>query len=149
MKDRIEEIIYNWVLKNYGESEVENPSWNIKVLANHIYEQLGGKKQEIKDTIKTLLNLLNIVDDYDDLLKILSKGTYDNYSTNINEFYEDDEEKSTGFDLDLGLMGFTIYRTENNGHRLCENATYYDYDENDDWTENIDININDYKGEQK
>lgn len=116
------------------------------MLANHIYEQLGGKEQEIKDTIKTLLNLLDIVDDYDDLLKILSKGTYDNYSTNINQFYEDDEEKSTGFDLDLGLMGFTIYRTEDNGHRLCENATYYDYDENDDWTENIDIKINDYKG---
>lgn len=147
MKEKYKKIICDFVERNYGRTELEEPSWNIDLLAKYIDEEINGTQEEIKNTIRTLLNLLDIVDDYDDLLKILSKGTYDNYSTNINQFYEDDEEKSTGFDLDLGLMGFTIYRTENNGCRLCENATYYEYDENDDWTENIDININDYKGE--
>ena len=43
-------------------------------------------------------------------------------------------------------MGFTVYRTEDNGCRLCENASYYEYDEEDDYTDTIDIKINDYKG---
>lgn len=147
MKEKIKRIVCDFVEQNYGKAELETPSWNIDLLAKYIDEELYGTQEEIKNTIRTLLNLLDIVDDYDDLLKILSKGTYDNYSTNINQFYEDDEEKSTGFDLDLGLMGFTIYRTEDNGCRLCENASYYEYDEEDDYTDTIDIKINDYKGE--
>lgn len=105
------------------------------------------KTQEIKETIREVEHLLDIVKDYDDIIKILSKSIYNGYTVGANEFYEDDNIKSVGFDLDFGNMGFTVYRTEDNGCRLCENATYYEYDEEDDWTENIDININDYKGE--
>lgn len=30
------EIIYNWVADNFGESEANDPSWNIEALADHI-----------------------------------------------------------------------------------------------------------------
>lgn len=36
LKDAIEDIIKRWVRDNYGESEVENPSWNIEELANEL-----------------------------------------------------------------------------------------------------------------
>lgn len=48
MKDRIEEIIYNWVLKNYGESEVENPSWNIKLLADYLKPYINTMERKEK-----------------------------------------------------------------------------------------------------
>lgn len=33
------ETIKNWVKENYGESEIENPSWNIKELANEVWQK--------------------------------------------------------------------------------------------------------------
>lgn len=30
------EIIYNWVADNFGESEANDPSWNIEALADHL-----------------------------------------------------------------------------------------------------------------
>lgn len=32
----IKEIITDWVRDNFGDSEVEDPSWNIDLLAEHI-----------------------------------------------------------------------------------------------------------------
>lgn len=32
------EIIYNWVADNFGESEAQDPSWDIKTLAEHLSE---------------------------------------------------------------------------------------------------------------
>lgn len=39
-------IICKWVEKNFGMSEVENPSWDIDKLANYIAEQYGGPLEE-------------------------------------------------------------------------------------------------------
>lgn len=39
-KKQIKRIIYNWVGKNYGESEAEAPSWDIDVLAHEIASEL-------------------------------------------------------------------------------------------------------------
>lgn len=36
MKGQIKKIIYNWVKQTYGQSEANNPSWNIKALADHL-----------------------------------------------------------------------------------------------------------------
>lgn len=36
MKDEIKKIIYNWVAKNFGESEADDPSWSIVELANEL-----------------------------------------------------------------------------------------------------------------
>lgn len=33
------ETIKNWVEENYGESEIENPSWNIKELSNEVWRK--------------------------------------------------------------------------------------------------------------
>jgi len=33
-----EQKIYQWVLNNFGESEANDPSWNIKELAKYIEE---------------------------------------------------------------------------------------------------------------
>ena len=30
------EAIYEWVAKNYGQSEADDPSWNIEALADHL-----------------------------------------------------------------------------------------------------------------
>ena len=30
------EAIYEWVADNFGQSEADNPSWNIEALANHL-----------------------------------------------------------------------------------------------------------------
>lgn len=102
-------------------------------------------EREIKETIQEVEHLLDIVKDYDDIIKILNKSIYNGYTVGANEFYEDDDTKSVGFDLDFGNMGFTVYRTEDNGCRLCDNASYYEYDEEDDYTDIIDIKIGDYK----
>lgn len=37
MEDRLKIIIKNWVLENFGESEAEDPSWDIEALAEEIY----------------------------------------------------------------------------------------------------------------
>ena len=38
MKDKIYMIIYNWVAKNFGVSEAEEPSWDIWALTDEIYK---------------------------------------------------------------------------------------------------------------
>lgn len=38
---KIENIIYNWVAEVYGQSEADNPSWNIKMLAKEIEQKLN------------------------------------------------------------------------------------------------------------
>lgn len=37
---RIAKSIYDWVKDNFGESEADDPSWNIQLLACHIDEEL-------------------------------------------------------------------------------------------------------------
>ena len=33
------DVIYNWVAENFGESEADDPSWDIKALSSHLSEQ--------------------------------------------------------------------------------------------------------------
>lgn len=40
MRDKIECIIYDWVKKNYGEAEANDPSWSIKALADELAKEL-------------------------------------------------------------------------------------------------------------
>ena len=39
---KVEQLIYDWVVKSYGWSEIENPSWNIPELAKWINENLSN-----------------------------------------------------------------------------------------------------------
>lgn len=42
----IEKIIYNWVKENFGESEADDPSWNIQLLAKEIESKLNKKDEK-------------------------------------------------------------------------------------------------------
>ena len=42
----IKKIITDWVRENFGESEVNDPSWNIDLLAKHIETQLKKQTDE-------------------------------------------------------------------------------------------------------
>ena len=35
-KDKLTKIIYEWVKKNFGENEADDPSWNIEALAEEL-----------------------------------------------------------------------------------------------------------------
>lgn len=48
---KTEAIIYDWVVDNFGESEAEDPSWNIRALAQHIDEQSIGEYEQ-QNTVK-------------------------------------------------------------------------------------------------
>lgn len=43
MTNNIYKIIYNWVADNFGESEAQDPSWDIKALA----EEIGKHQHEL------------------------------------------------------------------------------------------------------
>lgn len=41
---KIEYIIYEWVAEHYGENEADDPSWDIKNLAECIFEKLNRRE---------------------------------------------------------------------------------------------------------
>lgn len=43
MADEIERVIKSWVARNYGESEAEDPSWDIGDLAREIATKIKQK----------------------------------------------------------------------------------------------------------
>lgn len=103
----------------------------------------------VKQTVNALNRLLKKYTDYDDLVKDLQEcdGIINGYTVCINEFWDGEAKElynidgSDGFDLDFGLMGFTIYRDGKSGIKLNENASYYLYNEKEDFTDNIDIEL--------
>ena len=46
LEKTIRDIIYTWVIDNFDESEANDPSWNVELLAEYIANQLtnGGLK---------------------------------------------------------------------------------------------------------
>ena len=64
MKEKFNKIIYNWVAKNFGESEAEDPSWNIEALAeeldNHFHELYWQQELEyLKEDVENYIDGLN------------------------------------------------------------------------------------------
>ena len=47
----MKKIIYEWVKENSGESEADNPSWDIEVLAKHIESKLQEKTNKWIDVL--------------------------------------------------------------------------------------------------
>ena len=43
---KIEAIIYDWVVDNFGTSEAMSPAWNITMLAEAIHENLNGDYEQ-------------------------------------------------------------------------------------------------------
>lgn len=51
----IKKIIYNWVADNFGESEANDPSWNIEALAEYIESKLSKNYNKV-NRAKGILN---------------------------------------------------------------------------------------------
>lgn len=47
IKEEYQKDIYNWVAKNFGESEAEDPSWNIEALAEEMQKTFLRIHEEI------------------------------------------------------------------------------------------------------
>ena len=65
MKDELKTIIYNWVAKNFGESEADDPSWSIEALAEelakHQHELYWNQELEyLKEDVENYVNGLNM-----------------------------------------------------------------------------------------
>lgn len=65
MKEQFEKLIYNWVKQNFGEDEADDPSWNIKALANelneHFYELYQQQELEyLKEEVENYVDGLNV-----------------------------------------------------------------------------------------
>ena len=43
LSTQMENFIYNWVGRHYGESEMREPAWNIELLAKEIAKRFGKK----------------------------------------------------------------------------------------------------------
>lgn len=66
MEDKLYKIIYNWVADNFGESEAEEPSWDIKALSEEIgkhYHELYWQ-QELEYLKEDVENYANEHDEY-------------------------------------------------------------------------------------
>ena len=50
---------------------------------------------------------------------------YDEKEYTVEIIHDDDEQGF--FDVDVGLMTFTIYRNDDGGYRINKNATFYTY----------------------
>lgn len=64
MKSVIEQLIYNWVEKNFGKSEADDPSWSIEALAEeldkHFHELYWQQELEyIKEDVANFLDGLD------------------------------------------------------------------------------------------
>ena len=87
----IQKIIYNWVKENFGESEADDPSWNIELLAREIESKLNDKLDEVDnlcdsindkceqilddiDLLNTLSLVRDIKDDCQEIQKTIKKG---------------------------------------------------------------------------
>lgn len=56
-----EKIIYQWVKRNFGESEADDPSWNIKALADYIKEEEGYFVPQLETLTDKGANTLQIL----------------------------------------------------------------------------------------
>lgn len=91
----------------------------------------------------------NIVDTYDFLCEVIcGKGlTYDQVKVALERADGNDysvaivNEEEDLFDVEVGLMTFTIYKDEQDGFRICDNATYYIYGDNGEVEDTIDVEL--------
>lgn len=77
----IKSMIRKWVKNNFGESEVNDPSWNIDLLAEYIESKLSKNYDKVNKTKGILNNILCKIgcgyadwdSVYDDVMKARNK----------------------------------------------------------------------------
>ena len=97
------------------------------------------KLQQMRDIVDTVDFLTETICGqgltYDQVKIALERADGNDYSVVIVNEEED------LFDVDVGLMNFTIYKDEEDGFRLCENATYYIYNTDGEVEDTIDVEL--------
>lgn len=91
----------------------------------------------------------DIIDTYDFLVELIcGQGlSYEQVKQKLMDYPESDYtinivvEHEDLFDVDVGLMCFTIYKDEEDGFRICENATYYIYGDGGEIENTIDVEL--------
>lgn len=73
----------------------------------------------INDTVERFYKILDGITEYKQALKVFNE-----YGSDIKITYSSDE----CFDVDVGLMAFTIDRVENGGYKIHKYATYYNWE---------------------
>lgn len=92
--------------------------------------------QEISDTVDYLYELICGQDlSYEQVKQTLIDNPEKDYTINI---VNEDEDF---FDVDVGLMCFTVYKDEQDGFRICDNATYYIYGDDGEIEDTIDVEL--------
>lgn len=92
--------------------------------------------RNIVDTVDYLYGLISGEGyTYDQVYQILQDNFEQEYTVNIVNETED------FFDVDVGLMNFTIYKDKEDGFRICENATYYIYNRDGEVEDTISVEL--------
>jgi len=80
---KIKTIITEWVRDNFGQSEVDDPSWNIDLLAEHIESKLRKKTDKWLDILNFWADhIQDMGERYDDL-----HSMYVKYEKTIDEIH--------------------------------------------------------------
>lgn len=92
--------------------------------------------QEISDTVDYFFELICGQDlSYEQVKQKLMDDPEEDYTIKIVVEHED------LFDVDVGLMCFTVYKDEQDGFRIGDNATYYIYGDNGEVEDTIDVEL--------
>ena len=82
------EIIKTWVAENFGQSEVDDPSWNIEALANYIDENQKPKLFMVvanyRNTIRENLEIVDYNLTYDEAVELRAKLLRDDDDINLD-----------------------------------------------------------------
>lgn len=84
MEEKLVKIIYDWVKNNFGESEADDPSWNIEDLAKEIakHQHEFYWQRELEYLEEDVRNYVEGLDAYD---KRLLFGGLDNHKWELTE----------------------------------------------------------------
>jgi hypothetical protein len=84
MEEKLVKIIYDWVKNNFGESEADDPSWNIEDLAKEIakHQHEFYWQRELEYLEEDVRNYVEGLDAYD---KRLLFGGLDNHEWKLTE----------------------------------------------------------------
>ena len=103
MKEQIAKIIYNWVAKNFGESEAEDPSWSIEALAEELNkhqhelywaQELEYLKEDVENFIDGTEYKLSEQQKYNVADKIRNSEWYCSINPEDMEYYIKEELKN-------------------------------------------------------
>lgn len=80
----MKELIHKWVKENYGQSEADNPSWDIDLLAEYIRKEFKNKADKWLDI---LCDSCNCVEELAEMYPVEYSKTAKDLNNLIDEMY--------------------------------------------------------------